>query len=209
MSALASSRLAPSFTVTSLSRGVMMFFTGWSRFVSKRRSRLVTMPTTRPPSRTGRPEMRCWRVISSTSPHASSSGETVIGSFTTPLSKRLTFATSSAWASGVMFLWTMPMPPSWASAMASRDSVTVSMAAESSGRFSWIDRVRLGGEADFAGKDGRMGGNEEDVVKCERFLDDAHAFGLDTKGNYTGAPAVPTIAAPCRRRSIDVVVVSR
>ncbi|MND04238.1 hypothetical protein D3C83_244210 [compost metagenome] len=64
MSALASSREAPSLTVTSFSRGVMMFFTGWSRLSSKRRSRLVTMPTTRLPSRTGRPEMRCLRVIS-------------------------------------------------------------------------------------------------------------------------------------------------
>ena len=98
-----------------------------------------------------------------------------------------------------MFLWTMPMPPSWASAMASRASVTVSMAAESSGRFSWIDRVSCVVEADFAGKDGRMGGNEEDVVKCERFLDDAHAFSLDTKGNYTGAAPAPPITA-CSRR---------
>ena len=85
--------------------------------------------------------MRCLRVISRTS-RTDIAGVTVMGSFTTPLSKRLTFATSSACASGVMFLWTMPMPPSWARAMASRDSVTVSMAADSSGRFSWIDRVR-------------------------------------------------------------------
>ncbi len=141
MSALASSRLAPSFTVTSFARGVMMFFTGWSRFVSKRRSRLVTMPTTRPRSRTGSPEMRCLLVISRTS-RTDILGVTEIGSFTTPLSKRLTFATSSACAAGGMFLCTMPMPPSWARAMASRDSVTVSMAAESSGRFSGIAAVR-------------------------------------------------------------------
>ena len=144
--ACASSRLAPSFTVTSLSRGVMMFFTGWSRLSSKRRSRLVTMPTTRLPSSTGRPEMRCLRVSSSTS-RTVIVGGMVIGSFTTPLSKRLTFATSAACAAGVMFLWTMPMPPSCASAIARRDSVTVSMAADSSGMFSWIDAGEAGGEA--------------------------------------------------------------
>ncbi len=36
----------------------------------------------------------------------------------------------------------MPMPPSWARAMASRDSVTVSIAAETSGMFSSIPRDR-------------------------------------------------------------------
>ncbi len=141
MRALASSSAAPSFTVTSLSRGVMMFFTGWSRLVSKRRSRLVTMPTTRWPSSTGRPEMWWRRVISNTS-RTVMVGVTVMGSFTTPLSKRLTFATSAACSAGAMFLCTMPMPPSCASAIARRDSVTVSMAAESSGMLSWIDRVR-------------------------------------------------------------------
>jgi hypothetical protein len=35
-----------------------------------------------------------------------------------------------------MFLWTMPMPPSWAMAMARRASVTVSMAADMSGILS-------------------------------------------------------------------------
>ena len=68
-------------------------------------------------------------------------GAMVIGSFTTPLSKRLTLETSAAWARGAMFLWTMPMPPSCARAIARRASVTVSMAADTSGMLSWMARV--------------------------------------------------------------------
>src|SRR6187401_3633352 len=60
-------KLAPSRTVTSFFCGVMMFFTGWSRLVSKRRSRLVTMPTTLPPFfTTGKPEILCVRCSSIT-----------------------------------------------------------------------------------------------------------------------------------------------
>ena len=55
------------------------------------------------------------------------------------LHKNLTAACSAA----VRFLWTMPMPPSWAIAMAKRDSVTVSMAAETRGKFSAILREKI------------------------------------------------------------------
>ena len=58
-----------------------------------------------------------------------------------PFSVRLTFCTSSAWRSGDMFLWTMPIPPSCASAMASVASVTVSIGAEMSGMLREIRRV--------------------------------------------------------------------
>ena len=57
MSFWASSGLAPSRTVIRRSFGVMMLRTGWSSSDSKRRSRLVTIPTTLPRSTTGRPEM--------------------------------------------------------------------------------------------------------------------------------------------------------
>ncbi len=40
-----------------------------------------------------------------------------------------------------MFLWIMPIPPSWAKAMASRDSVTVSIAADTNGMLRLIVRV--------------------------------------------------------------------
>src|SRR4051794_15128630 len=68
------------------------------------------------------------------------SGRMVTGSTIIPDSLRLTRSTSSAWASTDRFLWTMPMPPSWARAMARRDSVTVSMAAERMGMFISIPR---------------------------------------------------------------------
>ena len=119
----------------------------------------------------------------------------VIGSFTTPLSKRLTFATSAACALGDMFLWTMPMPPSWAMAIARRASVTVSIAADSSGMFSVIDAGEAGGEADVAGKDDGVGGNEQDVVEGERFLDDTHGnFSYAQKRIIPASTAGPQAA---------------
>ena len=132
-------------TVTSRSRGVMTDDTGASSFSSKRRSRLVTMPTTRSPSTTGTPEMPRARVSSMTW-RMVRSGVTVIGSRMTPDSYFLTRTTSRAWASMVMFLWMMPRPPSCAMVMARRASVTVSMAAEIIGmprrmrRVSWVDK---------------------------------------------------------------------
>ena len=61
-----------------------------------------------------------------------------------PLALRLTFSTSSAWRSMDMFLWMMPTPPSWASAMAISLSVTVSIGELSRGMFRrmrWVSRV--------------------------------------------------------------------
>ncbi len=101
----------------------------------------MTIPTTRPASTTGRPEIRCLRVISSTS-RTVIAGEIVIGSLTTPLSNRLTFATSAACRAGGRFLWMTPSPPSWAMAIASRASVTVSIAADTSGTLRVMPRVR-------------------------------------------------------------------
>ncbi len=98
------------------------------------------MPTRSSPSTTGTPEMffervrsMTWRIVAS--------GDTVIGSWITPLSNFLTWLTCRACSFGDMFLWMMPMPPSWASAIASRASVTVSMAAEMIGMFSVSERV--------------------------------------------------------------------
>ncbi len=141
ISSFARSRSVPSGTVTRRSPLVMMFDTGWSRLVSNRVSRLVTMPTTRLPSITGRPENRCCRFSASTS-RTDIVGGIVIGSLTTPLSKRLTLATSAACFAGDMFLCTMPRPPSCAIAIARRASVTVSIAADSSGMFSVMLLVR-------------------------------------------------------------------
>src|SRR5438067_70639 len=67
----------------------------------------------------------------------------VTGSTTIPLSYFLTLVTSSACCAGDMFLWMNPMPPACAMAIAVRASVTVSIAALTSGicsrrfRVSW------------------------------------------------------------------------
>ena len=136
-----SSRGVFSRTVTSFSRGVMTFETGRSSCSSKRMSRWVMMPTTWLPSAvTGRPEMPLARVSATTS-RIVASGRTVIGSLMTPLSCFLTRPTSRAWSAAVMFLWTMPMPPSWAIVIARRASVTVSIAAETNGRLRRMPRV--------------------------------------------------------------------
>ena len=128
-------------TVTSRSFGVMTDDTGASSFTSKRRSRCVTMPTTLAPCTTGTPEMPL-DLVSSMTWRMVISGATVIGSRITPLSNFLTRATSAAWPSMVIDLCTMPMPPSWAMVMARRASVTVSMAADTSGRLSLMALVR-------------------------------------------------------------------
>ncbi len=70
------------------------------------------------------------------------SGDTVTGSTIMPDSERLTLSTSPACWASVRFLWTMPMPPSWARAMARWASVTVSMAAETMGMRRTMPRVR-------------------------------------------------------------------
>ena len=90
------------------------------------------MPTSFLPSTIGMPETLC-SAISSWARRTGSSGGSVTGSRMTPFSDRLTLATSRVWASTERFLWMMPMPPSWARAMARADSVTVSIAAETIG----------------------------------------------------------------------------
>lgn len=118
----------------------MMLRTGSSGRRSKRRSRLVTRPTRAPASTTGTPEMLWARVSASTS-RIEVSGPTVIGSRMTPASNFLAARTSAAWRSTPMFLWTMPMPPSWAMAIAMVDSVTESIAADTSGRLRVMSRA--------------------------------------------------------------------
>ncbi len=68
-------------------------------------------------------------------------GERVIGLTIMPLSERFTRSTSAACSSSGRFLWMTPSPPCWAMAMAIDDSVTVSMAALSSGTNSGMLRV--------------------------------------------------------------------
>ena len=64
------------------------------------------------------------------------------GSTIMPLSERLTRSTCAACSAMERFLWMTPMPPSRASAMASSDSVTVSMAELTSGMFRAMRREK-------------------------------------------------------------------
>ena len=141
--ARASCRVVPTGTVMR-SRRVITSPIGRSMRRSKRRSRLVRMPTSRPsvlPSSViGTPEMRYF-FISSRASTMRLEGASVIGLTIMPLSDRLTRSTSAAWSSMGRFLWITPMPPSWAIAMARRDSVTVSMAALMIGTFRVTFRV--------------------------------------------------------------------
>ena len=133
----------------------------------KRRSRLVRIPTRRPVLRDRHPR----DPVTSPSPRAprptGRSGGSVIGSAIIPLSDRLTLSTSEACSSIVRFLWITPIPPSRARAMARRVSVTVSMAAESSGipkrslGVSWTRGIDLAGQhigltAESAGRRQRL-----------------------------------------------------
>lgn len=69
------------------------------------------------------------------------SGAQVTGSVTMPASDRLTTSTAAACSSIGRLRWSTPMPPWRAMAIAIRASVTVSMAAETSGTPSVMFRV--------------------------------------------------------------------
>ena len=121
--------------------------TFWFRSLAKRTSRLVRMPTRRcgglpSPSTTGIPLIWCAFISSSASPSVRS-GVMVSGFTTMPDSYFFTRLISAACDSMLIFLWMTPMPPAWAMAMASLCSVTVSIAAETSGMFREIDLVSL------------------------------------------------------------------
>ena len=127
---------------------VISSWIGWLSSEAKRTSRLVRMPTRRPLptpplppfSTTGMPEMRCCFISARASPRVAS-GPIVTGLTTMPLSNFLTCRTSSACSLGVRLRWMTPMPPACAMAIASRDSVTVSIAADRIGRLRSSRRV--------------------------------------------------------------------
>ena len=95
------------------------------------------------------------------------SGKMVIGSTTMPLSKRLTLRTSSAWSAGSRLRWMTPMPPACAMAMASRASVTVSIAEEMIGRLRRIVRVSRVAILAALGMTALWPGPQQDVVERE------------------------------------------
>jgi len=135
-----SSKVIFSLTVTRFSF-VITFSTVSSRFVSNRKSRFVIIPTSFFPFVTGIPDI-LYRAISSMASLIFCSGRIVMGSTIIPLSDFLTFSTSWACSSTPIFLWIMPIPPSWAMQIAAFASVTVSIAALRIGMFSLIVLVK-------------------------------------------------------------------
>src|SRR3954468_24238429 len=134
-----------------MSSRVITSSTRCSRFFSKRMSRLVRMPTSRPLRVTGIPLISCCR-ISSTAWYSRASGSMVTGSTTIPLSYFLTLVTSSACWATPRILWMKPIPPDWAIAMAVRASVTVSMAALTNGIFWRMLRVSCADTSTWRGR---------------------------------------------------------
>ena len=126
------------------------------------------MPTSRPSASViGTPE-NLKRCISASASCRAAVGGSVTGSVIIPLWLRLTFCTSAAWSSIVRLRWITPMPPWRAMAMAIRASVTLSIAAETSG-----DGERDAGGERGRGVDGvgeRLGvaGHDDDVVERQR-----------------------------------------
>lgn len=134
-SSMASTPEMPTLPVTS-GMGVMTSRTWRERSGSKAMSRLVTMPRSLPaPSVTGTPLMRNLAHSSSASRRVAS-GCTVIGSVTMPDSERFTRSTWLAWSAMERLRCSTPAPPWRAMAIAMRASVTLSIAADSSGMFT-------------------------------------------------------------------------
>ncbi len=67
--------------------------------------------------------------------------------------------------------------------------MTVSIAAEMSGRFRRMRARELGAEADFARQDFRVGRHEQDVVESEGFLENAQHGVTRAEGSATFYPA--------------------
>ena len=165
----ASSSVVPTGTVMRLSL-VITLLMGMSKRVSKRRSRLVRMPTSFPFLVMGTPEILYLRIISSAS-EILASGDMVTGSTIMPLSERFTLSTSLACCSGVRLRWMIPIPPCWASAIAMCDSVTVSMAALTMGNVQADIARQLGLSVGQAGTTSERGRQQQHVVEGECLRD--------------------------------------
>ncbi len=80
----------------------------------------------------------------------------------------------------------MPMPPSWARAMARRDSVTVSMAADRMGMLRRIPRQTQVRRSDLVGVDLGEARDDGDVVESE-----SEAVGVCGWSSHLGGGAIP------------------
>ena len=112
------------------------------RFTMARTSRRLTIPiTTLFASTTGTPPIP-WPLMRASTSETVVSGPTDCTCRSIISSACLTSVTSAHSSSAVMFRWITPIPPSRAIAIAMAASVTVSIAAETSGMFSAIRREK-------------------------------------------------------------------
>ncbi|CAB4690219.1 unannotated protein [freshwater metagenome] len=81
------------------------------------------------------------RFISASASCSVAVGVSVTGSVIMPLWLRFTFCTSAAWSSMERLRWMTPMPPSRAMATAIGASVTLSIAADTSGTARLMSRA--------------------------------------------------------------------
>ena len=101
----------------------------------------------------------------------------MIGSVMMPFSLRLTLSTSRVWSAMDRFLWMMPMPPSWARAMARSLSVTVSIGDERMGRLRRMLRGQLRADVHVARQHVAVAGFEQDVVEGDALVSDPVLHG--------------------------------
>src|ERR1051325_6250531 len=128
-------------------------------------------------------------------------GESVIGLTIIPLSDRLTRSTSDACSSIERFLWMTPRPPCGAIAIASRDSVTVSIAALTSGTARRIRRVSRVLTSTCVGTTSECCGTSSTSSKVSAVLrpasiemrDGGSVFSIDNKKADRGRPEVRTM----------------
>ena len=159
---------------------------------TKSRSRLVMMPSrVRSAVTTGRPETRYCPQSASSSARVAS-GLMVTGSETMPDSDRLTRSTWWACSSIERLRCSTPMPPSRAIATAIRASVTVSIAADSSGTRTEISRVS---REVVSTSDGTTS------VSCgrSRTSSNVSASGASLSGSFRSS------TGPCYRRRASVL----
>ncbi len=165
--------------------GVMTSRTWRPRSTSKAMSRLVTMPSSLPTaSVTGTPLMRNFAHSASASCSVAS-GRTVIGSVTIPDSDRLTRSTWLAWSSMDRLRCSTPTPPCRAMAMAIRDSVTLSMAADSSGTFTRTFRETLDEVSTAFGSTSEAPGSSS-----------TSSYVSPSMANFSGTPSTLSVMTP-------------
>jgi hypothetical protein len=108
----------------------------------------------------------------------------------------------------IMFLWMMPMPPSWARAMARSLSVTVSIGEETMGRLRSMFAGQLRADVHVARHHVAVTGLEENVVEGDALIGNPILHGglLERKallGHYSLCPQIVGIPTSGERGCVS------